>query len=142
MWAALAIAALLSATAAVRGIAAESECPEGERWLACEAKRGDPQAMYAVGRLAYEEGRKSGDFAVALDWARKLAAKKHENGERLLKMVYLELGWGNHKDFVQGYVWLNEAIARGDEYLIPWLKMLMEKMSPEQLAEAKKRLGG
>jgi hypothetical protein len=52
-------------------------------------------------------------------------------------MVHMQLGWGAHKDYVQAYVWLSEAIAGGSDYLVTWRKMLTEKMTPEQLAKAK-----
>lgn len=102
---------------------------------------GDPGAMYAVGRNAYEAARSSGDFSEALDWARKLNAMGEKNGERLLKMVYLQLGWGAHRDYVQAYVWLSEGIVGGEDYLVKWRKTLAEKMTPEQIAAAKKRIG-
>lgn len=123
--------------------AAEPECPTGDEWVPCQARNGDRMAMYVMGRRAYEEARTSGDFTEALSWSRKLvsAGEKSENGERLLKMVYLQLGWGAHRDYVQAYVWLSEAIAAGGDYLVPWRKMLVEKMTPEQLAQAKKQAG-
>jgi hypothetical protein len=122
--------------------AAESECPSGDEWVLCQAQKGDPMAMYMMGRRAYEDARTSGDFTGALTWSRRLAAARDENGERLLKMVYLQLGWGAHRDYVQAYVWLSEAIAAGDGYLMPWRNKLVEKMTSEQVAEAKKRTGG
>ena len=126
----------------LRLLAAESECPEGNGWIACQAQNGDPQAMYVMGRNAYDAARETGDFTAPMNWARKVVAAGNPSGKRLLKMVHLQLGWGAHKDFVQAYVWLSEAIAGGDVYLVPWRKMLMEKMTPEQIAEAKKRADG
>ena len=137
----LALIAVLWSSADVRRVAAETECPDGDQWLSCQAQKGDTAAMYTLGRRAYEKGRLSGDFTEALNWSRTLVSNQQKNGERLLKMVYLEFGWGNHKDLVQAYVWLSEAIDDGQDYLIPWRKMLAEKMSSEQLAEAKKRTG-
>ena len=126
----------------VRSAAAQqAECPAGDEWLACRARGGDPGAMYAVGRNAYEAARASGDFSEALDWARKLNAMGDKNGERLLKMVYIQLGWGAHRDYVQAYVWLSEGIAGGESYLVKWRKALAEKMTPEQIATAKQRAG-
>jgi hypothetical protein len=122
-------------------VAAESECPPGDESVPCQAQKGDPVAMYVMGRRAYEDARTSGDFTAALNWSRKLVAAREKNGERLLKMVYMQLGWGTHRDNVQAYVWLSEAIAAGDDYLIPWRKMLVEKMTSEQVAEAKSRAG-
>jgi TPR repeat protein len=121
--------------------AGDAQCPQGGEWLACRARAGDPGAMYAVGRDAYEAARTSGDFSEALDWARKLDGMGDKNGERLLKMVYLQLGWGGHRDYVQAYVWLSEGIAGGDESLVRWRKTLTEKMTPEQIAAARKLAG-
>jgi len=42
---------------------------------------------------------------------------------------------------VQAYTWLSQGIKAGDDYLVPWRKMLMEKMTPEQIAQAKERAG-
>lgn len=126
----------------VTSTAAEGECPPGDEWVACEAEKGDRMAIYAKGRDAYEAARTSGDFSDALALSRQLAVKGDKNGERLLKMVYLQLGWGAHRDYVQAYVWLSEGIAGGADYLVRWRKMLAEKMTPEQLAEAKKLAGG
>lgn len=132
----------LSTNGIGRVTAAETDCPSGEEWVPCRAQQGDPMAMYAMGRRAYDDARTSGDFTAALGWSRKLAAAGDENGTRLLKMVYLQLGWGAHRDYVQAYVWLSEAIAAGDGYLTSWRNKLVEKMSAEQIAEAKKRTGG
>jgi len=136
----LALVAVLGGSERARA-ADESECPAGDGWLACQAQAGDPAAMYAVGRNAYEAGRTSGNFSQALDWARKLNATGDKNGERLLKMTYLQLGWGGHHDYVQAYVWLSEGIAGGDDSLVRWRKTLAEKMTPDQLAAAKKLAG-
>jgi len=121
--------------------AAEAECASGDGWVACEAEKGDRMAMYVKARNAYETARTSGDFSEALALSRQLAAEGDKNGERLLKMVYLQLGWGAHRDYVQAYAWLSKAIAGGADYLVSWRKMLAEKMTPEQLAEAKKLAG-
>jgi len=119
----------------------EAGCPSGDQWLACRARAGDQGAMYSLGRNAYEAARSSGDFSEAFDWARRLDKLGDKNGERLLKMVYMQMGWGNHRDYVQAYVWLSEGINGGADYLVQWRKMLAEKMTAEQLATARKSLG-
>lgn len=116
-------------------------CPEGDGWLECMAQAGDRMAIYRLGRSAYEDARESGDFTEALRLSRQLVGMDDKNGERLLKMVHMQLGWGAHKDFVQAYVWLSEDMASGDDYLDKWLKTLAEKMTSEQLAEARARGG-
>lgn len=116
----------------------QAECPAGDGWLECRAQAGDRLAVYRLGRTAYEDARESGDFTEALRLARRLQATGDRNGERLLKMVYMQLGWGAHKDYVQAYVWMSEANAGGTEYLDKWRQMLAEKMTPQQLEEARK----
>jgi len=122
-------------------IAEEATCPEGDESIECKAQAGDRIALYVLGRSAYESARKSGDFTEALRLARQLDATGDKNGDRLLKMVYLQLGWGGHTDYVQAYVWLSEAIAGGDDYLVTWRSRLAGKMTPEQLAQAQEIAG-
>lgn len=119
----------------------EAECPEGDGWLECKARTGDRLAIYRLGRTAYEEARESGNFAEALRLSRQLVGMDDKNGERLLKMVHMQLGWGAHTDYVQAYVWLSEDLASGDDYLDKWIKILAEKMTPEQLEQARALAG-
>ncbi len=119
----------------------EVECPAGDGWLECKARTGDRLAIYRLGRTAYEEARESGNFTEALRMSRQLVGMDDKNGERLLKMVHMQLGWGAHKDFVQAYVWLSEDLASGDDYLDKWIKILAKKMTPEQLEQARALAG-
>lgn len=111
-------------------------CPEGDGWLECRAAAGDRMAIYRMDRSAYEAARESGDYSEALRLARQLMAAGDKNGERLLKMVHIQLGKGAHKDIVQAYRWLTEDMALGTEYLDNWRKKLAKKMTPEQLEKA------
>ena len=127
--------------AARMAIAEEATCPEGDESIECKAQAGDRIALYIVGRNAYESARESGDFSEALRLSRQLDASGDKNGDRLLKMVHLQLGWGGHTDYVQAYVWLSEAIAGGKDYLVTWRSRLAEKMTPDQLAQAQAIVG-
>lgn len=120
---------------------AGAECPQGEGWLECRAAAGDRLAIYRLGRTAYEEARETGDFSEALRMGRELAYEKDKNGERLLKMVHLQLSWGNHKDYVQAYDWMVEDRQKGFDYLDKLIVNLAAKMTPEQLARAKELVG-
>jgi len=120
---------------------AQPDCPKGEGWVECRAAAGDNLAIYRLGRTQYENARESGDFTEALRLARQLNATGDKNGERLLTMVHLQLGWGAHKDFVQAYAWLLEDLQKDDEHLPKMLKQLAEKMTPEQIDEAKALAG-
>jgi hypothetical protein len=108
----------------------QADCPRDENWIECRAAAGDPLAVYRLGRTAYENARETGDFTDALRLARQLNAAGDKNGERLLTMVHLQLGWGTHKDYVQAYAWLLEDMAKDDEHLPKMLRQLAAKMTP------------
>lgn len=121
--------------------AEEAACPQGDGWLECKAAAGDRAAIYRLGRTAYENARESGDFSEAVRLSRQLAATGDKNGERLLKMVHIQLGRGAHKDYVQAHVWLSEDMPGDDDYIDKWRRMLAEKMTAEQLEKAKSLTG-
>ena len=123
----------------VHATAADPDCAAEEDKVPCLAAKGDPMAMYMMGRRAYEGARVSGDFTEALAWGQKVIKVRRHTGNMMLKMVYLQLGAGEHRDYVQAHVWLREAIDRREEnlYLIPWLERLEARMEPEQIERAK-----
>ena len=133
---ALSIATSLSLVATVQ---ATAHCVTEEDKVPCLAAKGDPMAMYMMGRRAYEGGRTTGDFTDALAWGQKVIRVRRHTGNMLLKMVYLQLGAGEHRDHVQAHVWLRQAIdnSEGNMYLIPWLERLEAKMEPEEIERAK-----
>ena len=137
------LAALLTLATQVRGDEPpiEANCPRDENWVACRAAAGDPLAIYRLGRTEYEKARESGDFTEALRLARQLNATGDKNGERLLTMVHLQLGWGTHKDYVQAYAWLVEDMGKDNEHLPKMVRQLAGKMTPEQLEQAKALAG-
>lgn len=119
----------------------QADCPAGDGWLECRAAAGDRLALYRLGRTAYDSSRESGDFSEPLRMGRELVASNDKNGERLLKMVHLQLSWGHHKDYVQAYVWMVEDQRGGIDYLDPLISNLADRMTPEQLAAAKESAG-
>ncbi len=120
--------------------AAETDCASETDQVPCLAEKGDSMAMYVMGRRAYDAGRKSGDFTEALEWALKVVKLNKRIGNQMLKMLYLQMGGGVHRDFIQAYIWISEAIASDEKYgyLVPWRERLASKMSPEQLEQAKR----
>ena len=123
----------------VHATAVDPDCALEEDKVPCLAAKGDPMAMYMMGRRAYEGARVSGDYTEALAWGQKVIRVRRHTGNMLLKMVYLQLGAGEHRDYVQAHVWLREAIESGEAnlYLIPWLERLEARMEPEQIERAK-----
>ena len=125
----------------VHATATDPDCISEEDKVPCLAAKDDPMAMYMMGRRAYEAGRVSGDFTEALAWGQKVIKLRRHTGNMMLKMVYLQLGAGAHRDYVQAHVWLREAIdaSEANLYLIPWLERLEAKMEPEQIDRAKQQ---
>jgi TPR repeat protein len=120
-------------------VQAAAECAADEDKVPCLAAKGDPMAMYMMGRRAYEGARTSGDFTEALAWGQRVIRVRRHTGNMLLKMVYLQLGSGQHRDHVQAHVWLRQAIdsREANLYLVPWLERLEAKMQPEEIEKAK-----
>ncbi|MEM7252357.1 MAG: hypothetical protein AAF493_13145 [Pseudomonadota bacterium] len=129
-------AAAMVAMLLVAGQTVASECPPLPGGMRCAAEQGDPRAMYVVGREAYDEARKTGDFTEAHMWATKAKKANFLAGKMLFKMVHLQVGEGNHNNVVEGHRWLSTAIKGGAEYLVPWRQRLEAKMTDAQIAEA------
>jgi hypothetical protein len=99
--------------------------------------------LFIRGRDAFDRGRESGDLTEARDYASKLIERKDlEHGQALMKFIYLQVAQGVHKDFVEAYRWVAADVAAGIKYKrldLQWvLNKLSAKMTPEQLAEARK----
>ncbi len=97
--------------------------------------------LFIEGRDAFERGMESGDFTDTRVIGQKLAERKNKYGNRLLKMVYVQVGFGKHKDFVQAYRWLDEEMKAGHGFARLDLEKTMAKltalMTPEQLAQVR-----
>lgn len=136
---ALFAATILCHGAIVHATATDPDCASEADKVPCLAAKGDPMAMYMMGRRAYEDGRITGDLTEALAWGQKVIKVRRHTGNMMLKMVYLQLGAGTHRDYVQAHIWLREAIdgSEANLYLMPWLERLEAKMEPEQIERAK-----
>lgn len=110
-----------------------SECPKDDLWMECRAAQGDVLALYVVARdsydLAYAEVKEQGlaDFTQALMMGRELVDLEERNGGRLLKMVHLQLSWGNHIDRNQALLWLKED---RDQRNLDYLPVLINRLAP------------
>jgi hypothetical protein len=99
--------------------------------------------LFIQGREALELGRETGDLGEAHRIAGELMDRKDEkHGKALMKFVYVQVSLGVHKNFVEAYRWIEADIAAGASYRrldLNWVRdKLAEKMTPEQLAEAKR----
>ncbi len=97
--------------------------------------------LFILGRDAFDRAMETGDFSETRVIGQKLAERKNKYGNRLLKMVYVQIGFGKHKDFVQAYRWLDEEMKAGHGFARLDLEKTMGKlaalMTPEQLAQAR-----
>ena len=120
------------------------DCSKKEDKILCMAQQGDTMAMYVMGRREYTIARSSGDMTKALEWTLKVMEHKDKErvANRLLKMIYIQLGEGVHKDYVQAYIWLQEGIDKWEKYvyLISWLQRLKYYMTEQQINDAEKIL--
>jgi hypothetical protein len=99
--------------------------------------------LFIQGRDALERGRETGDLGEAHRIARELIDRKDEqHGKALMKFVYVQVSLGVHKNYVEAYRWVDADIAAGASYRrldLNWVRdKLAAKMTPEQLAEAKR----
>lgn len=97
-------------------------------------------ALFIKARDAFDSGRESGDMTEAITLSKQLVARKNKNGKRMMKMIYLRLGQGEHKNPVEAYRWVQQAIDNGEEYarldLTKMREAIANTMTPEQLAQA------
>lgn len=111
-------------------------CPlEDEKECAFENEN---LSLFIKGRDAYDRGREVGDLSEAREIGYQLAARKNKNGRVLLKMIYMEIRMGGHKNYVQAYDWVQEAMQRNESYarldFQTVLDSLKKRMTPEQLS--------
>jgi hypothetical protein len=127
----------LVVTAAPYANAEDFVCPlEDEKECSFENEN---LSLFIKGRDAYDHGREVGDLSEARDIGYQLAARKNKNGRVLLKMIYMEIRMGGHKNYVQAYDWVQEAMQRNESYarldFQTVLDSLKKRMTPEQLSK-------
>jgi len=77
------------------------------------------------------------DFEVAVEWYRKAADQGIANAQINLCFMY-EKGQGVTQDYVQAHMWYNLAAERGLKLGKEYRDRLAKKMTPEQIAEARR----
>ncbi len=94
-------------------------------------------------RDAFDKGRETGDLTEARTLAKQLVERKNKYGKRMMKIIYVALSTGSHKNYVEAYRWIEEGIANNEQY--PRMDLnkirndLAAKMTEQQLAEAKRK---
>jgi len=100
-------------------------------------------SLFIKGRDAYDRGREIGDLTEARTIGMQLTARKTKKGRVLLKMIYMQVRMGGHKNTLQAYEWVEESIANNEGYprldMHALLEKLKEKLTPEELAKLNAR---
>lgn len=99
--------------------------------------------IYIRAHDAYDHGREIGDLSEAYTLAKQLVANGDEkHGKSILRQIYIQSALGEHKNLVQSYRWVAADLAAGINYralkMDKVLESIAQKMTPEQIAEAKK----
>jgi len=100
------------------------------------AEQGDPKAQVNIGVMYDHALGVKQDFAEAMKWYRKAADRGNAAAQVNLGMMY-QKGWGVKQDYVQAYMWLSLATG-GNVNGEKELDQIAAKMTPEQVAEAKR----
>ncbi len=118
--------------------------PRGERLIE-RAQKGDRDAQFELGKT-YEQGQMGlpKDLAQAQHWYRE-AAEQGEPFAELSLGILFHFGKGVERDYPEAYMWYERAAAHltgGDrESVVELREAVAEKLTPEQIAKARKRAG-
>ena len=120
----------------LRGQEVDRNVFEAIRWFHMAAEKGHLKAQFSLGR-AYATG-KAVDEAVI--WYTKAAEGGHPMAQNNLGRMYAT-GEGVQKDYVQAYKWWLLSSGQGDRAAERNRRKLKKRLTPEQIAEAKKMAG-
>jgi uncharacterized protein len=88
---------------------------------------------------AYELGEGvEKDYAEAVRWYRKAAEQGNAFAQQSLGKLY-EAGEGVEQDSAEAYKWYNIASAHGDQVAVIYRDSIVEKMTPQQIADGQRR---
>lgn len=102
-----------------------------------KAEEGDAQAQMELGSMYYMGGRMGMDLPKSAHWFRKAAEQGEVTAQSVLASMY-QWGWGVPKDHVLAFMWYSVAEAGGDQFSGSSLDDLAAKMTPSEIAEAKR----
>lgn len=110
---------------------------EALKWYRKAAEQGNTIGMWVTGDMyANGKGGVPQSDTEAAKWYRKAAEGGNSVGQRLLGGMYSQ-GRGVPQDYVQAYMWISLAFAKGDPQAGEIRYEFSTKMTPEQITEAK-----
>ena len=111
---------------------------EAFKWYKKSAEQGYDESQYNLGGMYYKGKGVAQNYTEAIKWFKKAAEQGDVEAQFALGGMYYN-GEGVPQNYIEGYVWLRIASAKGHKDAMHNLYVIKSKMTPEQLAEAKKR---
>ena len=101
------------------------------------AKTGNADAQRSVGTMYCYGINTPVNYLEAFKWYKKAAEQGSDYAQSGLGLMYIK-GQGVLTDYIQAYVWLNCAKALGNKIASNNLDIIVDKMTPQQIAEGQK----
>lgn len=110
---------------------------EAEKWIRKAAEQGLAEAQYNLGLINVKGQGVRQNNAEALKWFRKSSDQGYAKAQYILGVMYLQ-GVGVPKNLVQAYMWWYLSGSQGDQDAVKAINAIKGKMTPAQIAKAKK----
>lgn len=115
-------------------------------WFKKAADMGYVDAQYNLGMMYYSgrhdpfdnTGVKQ-DYKQAFHWFKKAAGQDHASAHNSIGIMYLK-GHGVKQDLKKSYIWNHKAIELGNQNAIRVRKKILNKLTPQQKAEAQEEI--
>ena len=112
---------------------------EAVKWYRKAAEQGFVEAQTNMG-YAYEQGQGvKKNYAESIKWYQKAAAKGSLDAQFNLGLMYVT-GKGVKPDVVTAYMWFSLVAADGDPQAMRNVAQLKQRMTPEQIAQARNKI--
>jgi len=105
---------------------------QAAKWYRLAAAQGNPEAKYNLGIL-YDDSHR---YAEAVKWYREAADQGLGDAQFNLGLLYAK-GQGVPRNDIQAYMWFELSAAQGDQSAVNIRDATAQRMTPEQIAEAK-----
>ncbi|MBF0294628.1 MAG: sel1 repeat family protein [Magnetococcales bacterium] len=112
---------------------------EARQWFRSAAEQGLASAQYKLGMMCLDGRGGAPDEQEAARWLRLAADQEFARAQTSLGMLHAE-GRGVEKDPVLAVMWFGLAAQQGDPNASKQREALLKTMTPEQIAEAQKRI--
>lgn len=119
------------------GVGVPENSKEAAKWYRMAAEQGNADAQNNLGAM-YEAGEGlPEDSKEAVKWYRRAAESGNFDAPNNLGAMYLT-GVGVPRDYVRAHMWFDLAMRRKDRAAVKNMGFIMKRMSPDQIAEARK----